>query len=315
LSKTLLELDDGVGEFLVGHVRRGLADRKATAAKFIVLGQERVSGVCGRILGSASQFVQRSGRLAQLLYAASEHDERVTGGTFAVLRCQSAAEPFVAMLKLDPSDHYRTVEDEDERGRDRNRLVVEQGILPSIRERLLKAAFVRSVGGGEYDMLLVDRQRPGEVVSRFFIQDFLGAEPAFDAKERTATVYTVLTNVKNEVAPQMEPVALERLDRYIKGQVAGDHINVDEMIAGLPVDESVRRRFEELLTAAIPDRDFDVDGTTAVSLLKQKRFTGDNGLRVSVPAEFFEDMVVSDPPDAADGRWTITIRTREWRQT
>jgi hypothetical protein len=314
LTETPLDLGDGVGEFLAEHVQGGLSDRKATAARFIVMGQDRVSGVCDRILASGAQFVQRSGRLAQLLYAASEGDERVSDGTFAVLRCQSADDPFLAMLKLDPSNQYRTVEDQDEKGRNRNRLELEQGILPGVRERLQKAAFVRSVGNEEFDMLLVDRQRPGEVVSRFFIQDFLGAEPAFDAKERTTAIYKVLTNVKNEVAPGLRPVELERLDRYIKGQVAGDHLNVDEMVGGLPVEEPIRQMFDEQIRAVLTDRDFDIDNATAVNLLKQKRFAGSNGLRVSVPTEFAADMIAAEPP-GADGRWTVTIRTREWRET
>ncbi len=314
LSEATLDLGDGVDEFLAGHVERGLSDRKATAAKFIVFGDDRVSGLCSQILASEARFVQRSGRIAKLLYGATQGDERVSDGTFAVLLCASANEPFLAMLKLDPSNQYRTVEDDDERGRARNRFELEPGILPSVRERILKAAFVRSVGGAEFDMLLVDRQRPGEVVSRFFIQDFLGAEPAFDAKDRTTAVYRALTNVKNEIAHELEPVVLERLDRYIKGQVAGDHLNVDEMIAGLPVAQPIKEKFDEQISAALPDRDFDIDSATAVSLLKQRRFTGDNGMRVNVPAEFFDDMVAAEPP-GPDGRWTITIRTRQWRES
>lgn len=313
-TETALDLGDGVGEFLAGHVVGGLADSKAKAAKFIVVGQGRTSELCGRILSSGTQFVERTGQLAQLLYTASEGDERVSDGSFVVLRCRSAEEHFVAMLKLDPSNQYRTVEDEDEQGRRRNRMELETGILPSVRERVLKAAFVRSVGGDEYDMLVLDRQRPGEVVSRFFIQDFLGAEPALDARTRTTTLYKALTNVKNEVAPEMEPVERERLEVYIKGQVAGDHVNIDELVAGLPVEDEVRERFDERIKAALPDREFEVDRDTAVNLLKSRRFTGDNGLRVSVPDQFFRDMVDPQPP-GDDGFWTITIRTRHWRET
>lgn len=314
LSETQLDLGNGVGEFLAGHVVRGLADGKARAANFIVKGANRTSGLCGRIVTSGTKFVERSGQLAQLLYTASEADERVSDGSFAVLRCGSAQEQFVAMLKLDPSDQYRTVEDQDEQGRRRNRMELEGGILPSVRERLLKAVFVRSTRADGYDMLLLDRQRPGEVVSRFFIQDFLGAEPALDAKTRTTTLYKALTNVKNQVAPELEAVVRERLDVYIKGQVAGDHVNVEELVAGLPVEQEVRERFEEKITTDLPDRDFEVDPGTAANLLKSRRFTGDNGLRVSAPDQFFQDMVDSQPP-GDDGFWTITVRTRQWRET
>lgn len=314
LTETPLDLDNGVGKFLAEHVVGALADERAKSAKFIVMGDDRASGLCRRILASGTQFVEHSGLLAGLLYAASEGDDRVSDGSLVVLRCRSAEERFIAMLKLDPSNQYRTVEDEDAQGRPRNRMELETGILPSARERLLKTALVRSVGADDYDMLLLDRQRAGEVVSRFFIQDFLGAEPALDARTRTTTLYKALTNVKNEVAAQLEPVERERLEVYIKGQVAGDHINVDELVAGLPVGAEVRQRFDEEIAATLPDREFDVDPETAASLLKSRRFAGDNGLRVSVPDEFFRDMVDPQPP-GEDGLWTVTIRTRKWRET
>jgi hypothetical protein len=313
LTETPLDLDAGVGDFLVRHVTGGLTDSNAKAARFIVVGAGRASDLCAGILATATQFVERTGQLAQLLYTASEGDDRVSDGSFVVLRCRAAQEGFVAMLKLDPSNQYRTVEDEDEHGRARNRMELEEGILPSVRERLLKAAFIRSVGADDYDMLLLDRQRPGEVVSRFFVQDFLGAEPALDAKTRTTALYKALTNVKNEVAAELEPIERERLDTYIKGQVAGDHVNVDELVAGLPVEAEVRQRFNDRITATLPDREFEVDTLTAVSLLKSRRFTGDNGLRVTLPDQFFQDMVDEKPP-GDDGFWNITIRTRQWRE-
>lgn len=311
LSETSLELDGGVADFLGGHVLGGLVDNRAKAAKFVVFGEDRVSGLCGHLLASAEQFVDRSGRLAQLLYSASEGDERVSDGSFIVMRCRSGEELFIAMLKLDPSNQYRTIEDIDKKGRPSNRLELETDILPSVRERLLKAAFVRSVRAANYDMLLLDNQRPGEVVSRFFIQDFLGAETAFDDKTRTVALYKALVDVQNHVAGGLEPTERERLDVYIRGQVAGNSVNVDELLTGLPIKDDVRELFRQKVESELPDRGFDIDTVTAVALLKSRKFVGDNGLKVTVPQEFFQDMVSLDQP-GADGYWTITIRTRRW---
>ncbi len=138
-------------------------------------------------------------------------------------------------------------------------------------------------------------------------------EAPYQPSQLKAGQTRTLTNFKNEVAPELEPVDRERLEVYISGLVAGDHINVPELVAGLPVEDEVRERFAEVITAALPDQDFEMDSATAVNLLKNKRFAGDNGLRLSVPAQFFGVMVEEQPP-GDDGRWTITIHTRDWRE-
>ena len=320
VTQTALELDDEVRKFLEDHVRGGLADPTAIAANFVVVGDERASGTFGKILTRTEGFVDHSGRLARLLYEASEHDERVSDGTVALLRCLSATTPFVALLKLDPSDRFRTVEDTDPDGRERNRLELDKGLLPGANERLQKAVFVRSVAGQDYDMLLVDRQRPGEVISKFFIQDFLGAEATLDDTKRTETLYRVLTDTKNAISSKLSAGELSRLDSYITGQFAGGHVNVTDLVQNLPrvtsmSAEEVSEAFAERINNVLPDQDFDIDDLTAKRLLKRKRFTGDNGLLVSLPANFFEDMVTPNPPTEPDGYWTVTIRTRRWSET
>ena len=320
LTQAPLDLDDEVRRFLEDHVRAGLRDPSAIAANFVVLGDERASGTFDKMLHGTADFVDQSGRLARLLYEASEHDDRVSDGTVALLRCLSTTTSFVALLKLDPSDRFRTVEDTDADGRERNRLELDKGLLPGANERLQKAVFVRSVDGPGYDMLLVDRQRPGEVISRFFIQDFLGAEATLDDTKRTEALYRALTDTKNDISSKLTAGELSRLDSYIAGQLAGGHVDVTDLVQNLPrvtsmSPEEIGLAFSERINNVLPDQDFDIDDLTAKRLLRRKRFTGDNGLLVSLPASFFEDMVTPDPPTEPDGYWTVTIRTRRWTET
>jgi hypothetical protein len=218
-----------------------------------------------------------------------------------------------ALLKLDPNDAFRAEEATDAKGRPVVRLVQQHDILPTPRERLQKAAFVRGTGH-EYDALVVDHQRRGEVVSEFFLDGFLGLEHVYDAKERTTLLYKTLHRTFNDAKDELTDSQYARLDQYLQGQVVGGRVSIDTIVDNLPAPAPVRERFAEALASALPDRKFDTDAGTAEQLLKRRRFRGDNGLAVTVPAEFFGDMVTVRPPTDPGGEFTITIRTREWTE-
>lgn len=321
-SSAEVELTNGVRDFLAAHVTQGLADPKALAANFKVVGPDRTEGLCRKIIDSGSEFVARSSALAKRLYEASTtpegSDSRVSDGTLVVTRC-AAADPsaervsFVGLLKLDPDDAFRAEESTDSRGRPVVALVAQSNILPTPRERLQKAAFVRAAGA-EYDALVVDRQRPGEVVSLFFLDGFLGLEHVYDAKERTTKLYRSLVRTFDGVKDELSGPQYARLDQYIQGQVVGGRVSVDAIVERMPARQSIKDQFDSALTQALPDREFDTDSETAQSLVKKRRFRGDNGLLLTVPSLFFQDMVKVKPPTETGGEYTITVRTKEWSE-
>ncbi len=202
LHKSIAEivLDAPVRDFLIAHVTQGLADGQALAGRFKVVGVDRTEGICRSVISSGTDFVSRSAALAQLLYDASSKpdgtDSRVSDGTLVVARCAATDGShtnvsFVALLKLDPDDAFLADDGTDAKGRPVVKLVTQPNVLPTPRERIQKAAFVRATGS-EYDALAVDRQRPGEVVSLSFLDGFLGLEHVYDAKERTSRLYKTL---------------------------------------------------------------------------------------------------------------------------
>jgi 37-kD nucleoid-associated bacterial protein len=125
-STAELDLDEPLRNFLTAHVTQGLADGKALAGKFKVVGAERTEGICRSIISSGTDFVPRSAALAQRLYDASSKpdgtDSRVSDGTLVVARCTATDGtrknlPFVALLKLDPDDAFRADDGTDSKGR------------------------------------------------------------------------------------------------------------------------------------------------------------------------------------------------------
>lgn len=312
LTHGLLDMTDDVGQFLADHVKRGLGDSKAAAANFVGRDEGHAGPTAWAILSGDQEMLDASAALARLLYEASEGDARVSDGTLAVLRCSARdEEDFVAMLKLDPSDHYSAVVDENDDGNEIVRLVVRSDVLPSVRERVQKSAFVRGKDN-EYDMLMVDRQRPGGVVSRFFVQDFLRAELAMDARRRTEQLIRGLNRAQNEVAHQLETSDAKRLRRYLDGQMTGARVNTDDLVDGLPVSDNFKGPFRSHLDDVLPDRDFELDDDVVKKTLRRRSYKGDNGLVVSANADGWNDMVEATY-DEQRGTWQISIQTSEWR--
>jgi hypothetical protein len=322
LSSAEIELDAPVRDFLSAHVIQGVRDNTALAGNFKVVGAGRAEGLCRQIIASGSDFVGRSGALAKLLYDASSKesgtDARVSDGTLVVARCSATDEesenvPFVALLKLDPNDAFRADDGIDTRGRPVVRLVAQPNILPTPRERLQKAAFVRAAGA-EYDALAVDHQRRGEVVSEFFLDAFLGLKHFLDARDRTRRFYKSLQRTFDEVKSELTDDEYNRVDQYLKGQVVGGRVDVDAVVAGIPAADEVRERFAVALAEDLPDKQFDADDETAQALVRRRRFRGDNGLSLTVPSSFYKDMVTPTPPQHPGEDWVITIRTKEWNE-
>lgn len=312
LSEAELELPPDVSSFLGGHVTQGLGDPQASAARFVVSETGRAGDLCRQLLRAGEDFTSMSSALAQLLYSSSLGDNRISDGTLCVVLCRAERRRFVSLLKLEPSDAYRT-DETDVDGLRRISLALAPDILPSVRERIQKAAFVRTTRGADYHMLLVDRQRAGEVVSRFFVQDFLGAELFLDDVRRTEAFYKAVVNAQNEVSADLTPEEVPLLRRYVNGQVVADHANVPTFVQGLPVRDEIRDRFRERIAAALPDQDFRIDSGITSRLVRYTRYQGDNGLTVRIPAQFHDDLVSMTPP-GPDGYWDIRIRTQKWQQ-
>jgi hypothetical protein len=182
------------------------------------------------------KLAELSAQLARHLYVIAERDERVSDATLAVLLCRGKQEGpgtrrLLTLLKLDPSDGFHPVGDTDPKtGKSRVRFALDHNVFPTRGERLQKCAFLTAVDPqAEYELLVVDRQRRGEVVSKFWMSDFLGAELVLDAAERTTRLYRELRNARNEVAPQLDAQQLAALEQHIDGAVVGASINLDTL--------------------------------------------------------------------------------------
>jgi hypothetical protein len=323
LSEAELPLDGGVGDMLAAHVDGGLHDAQAKAAVFADRRPDQTSNVCARLLSARPRLVELSQQLASALYAITESDDRVSDGTLAVLLCQATGSDgarvrFLALLKLDPSAKLRTVTDNDPvTGKRWVRYEIDTATLPSKNEKIQKCVFVRVVDSeAKYEMLLVDRQRRTDVVSKFWASDFLGAKLVLDASERTKQLYRGLRAGRNDVEQDLDATELAALDQVIDGTVVRSSVNLDDLIHALPVSEPIRERIDAKVSQHLPDREFDLDPAVASQFIRRRTYHGDNGLRVSVSAEFSHMIHIEDvEPSVQETRLRrVSFETRTWRE-
>jgi len=151
-------------------------------------------------------------------------------------------------------------------------------------------------------------------VARFFIGDFLGAELVMDVPERTRRLYRGLRTGYNKVAPELEAEKLIELDEAITEAVGGLEADVDEIIANLPVDDIARQTFDDAIARRLPQRQFDLDLQVAERFTRRRNFEGDNGLRLSIPAEYLKEMITVEDVGSAIPVRRIIIETELWKE-
>lgn len=318
LSEAELPQDQEVFDFLAAHAEGGLRDSQAKAVEFLVKGEDRVQGLCDQILQDDKALITASQSLARLLYGVTEKDKRISDGALAVLICQAASPTnvrFLSLLKLDPAKGYKPIEESDSNGKTIVKLEKEDDILPSQRERLQKAAFIRRRAPKlEYRALAVDRQTTAEP-AQFFVSNFLGAEYVFDTAERTERLYRSLRGARNDVEGKLPATQLVALDKVIEGTMASSSVNLDEVVASLPVPNEIRDEIDQKVSQVLPDRQFELDKTLGARLVQKRRYEADNDVRVIVPAEFYDQMItVEDLPQSASKRRRVTILTDKWEE-
>jgi hypothetical protein len=323
-SERALPLKDELRTYFATHVRNSLEDGSAKAAQFKAIDNQAVSGVCAALLDGSQELVAGSQTLARRLYEIVSHDRRISPGDLAVCLYQAANYPapdarHLALLKLDPSRVFRHETKTDAQGRRYVGLEIETEVMPTVRERLQKCAFIQPLDPRpDYDMLLLDRQAGMERdVAKFFADDFLGVDPAFDARMRTNTLYRSLISARNQLYP--EAISLQdlvMLDGAINAALASERIDLDTWIDGLPVSAEAKERIDEVVSKNLPDRQFDLDEDAAQKLIGKRRFRGDSGLKVEVPAEAYDQVVhsvsyVEDAPGKPP-YYEVILHTGKW---
>jgi hypothetical protein len=154
-------------------------------------------------------------------------------------------------------------------------------------------------------------------VARFFAMDFLGAQLALDARQRTDRLYICLVSTHNQLRHILPPQEDEALRQATDTAVTSDVFNLDNWLAALPLPEEHKEQIERVLSQELPDREFEIDTTYSQQLIDKRRFRGDHGLRVELAADWQSQIIrsvehVADPGTAPYYR--VVIHTERWEE-
>lgn len=319
-----LEISPNLVDYFSSHILNSLKDPGIKAARFRNINPQQPSGICRGILRGEVPLVEGSQRLAGELYSNLERDRRITPGDLAVCLFQAENYPytrFLGIMKVDPAQIFRHVILKDKRG---NTYVSFETMSEAFTsEKLQKCAFIQPLEPRhpEFDMLLLDRQsRLAENggIARFFSETFLDAEEVLDARKMTEIVYRGLVNAENRLRDRLSEVENEALEESIIQAVTTRRLNLDSWLEDLPLADEAKHEINQMVSPRLPAREVLIDRSYSQQLVSKIKYRGDGGLRLEVPAENYNTLIVSekyiiDDPDRPP-YYRIVIETEVWKR-
>jgi hypothetical protein len=286
--------------YLADHVEESLHDPAARAASFDRTKLDAaLLPICTGLLVGRAPFVKGSCDIASHLHTLISNDKRISSGTLAVCSYTAKSLPdagrFLAILKLDPSQGFQHAVASDRKG---HRYVTVKRIdnaVPSAGKRLQKCAFIRHVADHDatYDMVILDSQKRGSLEpAQFFTTDFLAARLYADPETLTRTFYLQAVAALNEIRHDLGPVKAERVKKAIDNAVHAEHVNIEEWVEGLRINQAAKAHMKTRIVPAIPDAVFSTDEAIAEKLTRKRVLKGAYGLKISVNAPQFDQVIV-----------------------
>lgn len=307
-------------DYFTNHIRASIHEATATAARFRNLNSEATSGLCAGLFDGTVDFIDGTTKIASILYGILEQDERTKGADLAICFYRAENYPnhrFLALLKIDPSQVFQHEIQEDEHGREFVNFVLQPQAFT--REKLQKCAFIRPLEPRHsvYDMILLDKQVRD--VAKYFARDFLDAEDAYDAKERTERLYKSLVRAQNKLRTELTPAERVTLDVQVRSIIRSRRFNANEWLSSLRLPQYATEQLEQTIFEALPDREFELDEQLGEKLVAKRFFRGDYELKVQIPAEHFDDVITEvEYVEDEQGRapyYRVTIETQKWDET
>lgn len=319
-----LEGNKRLVDYFVGHIQNSLNNQSIKAARFDAIDNEIVSGICKDLLQNNLDLVEGSRKLAQKLYDIIAKDKRINACDLAV--CFYRAETnnhvsrYLALLNIEPSEVFRHKKSHDSNGKLYVDFEIETEVMPTTGEKLQKCAFIQQLDPrSDYDMMMLDRQKQGKDVAKFFIKDFMGATSAFDARQRTQYLCRGLFSAQSKIRPELQPHENESLDQAIQVVIKSAYFNFDTWIKALPLSEEHKIQIGQVVSQMLPDREFEIDKAYTQKLIQKRRFHGDHGLKVVIEAseDIYKQVIQSVKPINEPGTppyFRITIHSEKWEE-
>jgi hypothetical protein len=322
LSDLEVPLSEPVRAYLRRHIRASREHRYSRTAVFAAgppEGKYALRAISNAILADPVAFVPQSQDMARHLF--NHLSGRTSPGDLVVcLFGEDGGDPWLAILKMDPSDAFAG-ERRQVDGKWQIVLRPVPEVLPTTQQELQKCAFVLPRALREkrrYDLTVLDQQNRrygvSESVATFFSRGFLQCRIALNQAEMTRGFVgaTITWLEKRAVGLSEEDVARARQEIYQR--IQGDHVDItDYAHSVIPLPEQRDAYLDYLRQREIEDLTFTPDPLQRRKLTEYAVFEGDEGLQIQVRTEAVGKMMTCRE-DEATGEKVITIRTTRWVQ-
>lgn len=311
LTDTELELEPAVNAFLTHHILKSLGSEKNRKLKMF-----NPSGI---VYGSLMKiydededyFIEASKSIAEWLFKCMQEHPVIPSADVIVCQFSTGGERCLAVMKMDYQPSFVHDIQYTEEGFLVD-LVSQEISLPSMSQRLNKAAFFKRPGVDEYDVVVVDQILKGEdgSILEYFQKTFIQASFVVDHMDKTRIVRDqmekwVRSNMKDDVRTAIDA----------RSDIESVFINRGELHLGQLTEEIIddpgkREKFIENMERKGVDTDesFTIDKKWVAKKFKNKVLKTDTGFTIRGPFENFHDNTKIEIEYNGDGTVNYIIK-------
>ena len=319
-------LDEMGMRFFASHVAAA-AERADWHARFRD-DDDAVPGQMAELLGDTEQFVQASKRLAQRLYDYMRaRAGSIAPGDFVAIAYRIGDEPahHVALLKMDP-DQQRLARSFTRQGkRMRVAISVANNILPESKSLQKCALISLDDASRSFSVRLLDTQAGprSDGVAAFFYRDFLAATLTASSRRQTRLFLTETNVWLNQYGAEFQPRELLAFYAARRAALTQEFVALREFAtAALPTRPDLADDLaHRLIAAVLDDADlkgdhpfFPVDRSAAKSYLEKVTLDLDGGMRLTVSAARFEELVRVAEQRTGEGKVLLSLESLVMRE-
>lgn len=321
-------------EYFEGQVENAVNSSGAFPAHFDPAVTDGTPAACYRMIEEPEEhFVRASQELAAELFEVSQGNSSIAVGTLLCCLCvatEVSDARFLALIKIDLTEVLIQEVEKDSEGHTTVTFSVHDDALPTLGERLLKAALVppRSADPTKpRELKLLDYQSRDEP-AEFFARKFLHAAPILNRERETKLLYRCLKSALKALSkpkkhePRLTPEEVDQLDQHFDTWFHQKKVDLTDDLANLRISEDPERDkkakevIEEKLDERLAGRMVDIDPEVASKLVKKARFTGDLGVATEFDAAHSDEIyeLVDEWEDGEDHFSVVqlTVRNLKW---
>lgn len=321
---------DVAGErFFASHVASA-AERADWHARFRE-GDEEVAGVPTQLLGllgDEEQFVAASRALADRLYRYMvERSGNIAPGDFVAIAytLDDTSTRHVALLKMDPDQQRLTRQFSRHAGRLRVAISVAANLLPEAKSLQKCALISRDDATRAFSVRLLDTQAGprSDGVAAFFYRDFLAATLTASARRQTRLFLTETNAWFQAHSAALRPRELLTFFQARRAALKQEYVRLREFAASaLPAHADLADDLVRALTIKVFEEEsllgdapfFQVDAAATRKYLDTVTLELDGGLRLTVSADRFEDLVRLAEERTGEGKLLLTVESQALRE-